>query len=164
MVIKTCTIETVAFVIATNCTDFLFCKNCVDSSDNPMLKRCKNLTLHGSAKSSYHKRLMLLKYVFIATDSISDIKVVDASCDLKMSLEHYISARHYQCSIFSVSILSTWIIQDNFFIEMGYTPEKEHSYFKIVHFRSIIILNRTYYYIFYYFLNIYGQFILLFIK
>jgi hypothetical protein len=62
--------------------DFSSYQNFVDSSENHTLNFSKKIALYGSTISTYKERLVILKNIFEESKSISNLKIIDACCNV----------------------------------------------------------------------------------
>jgi len=79
---NTCPFDFIAFIISMAYIDHPQYKYFIDASDNTLLQFCKNLAVNGTSKISYMTRLDILKHIFEEQESINDVKVIDARCNV----------------------------------------------------------------------------------
>lgn len=79
---NTCPFDAVAAVITMAYIDYPQYKHFVDSSENQFLKFCKNLAINGTSQHIYKERLQILKQIFKEDDGVTEIKLIDARCNV----------------------------------------------------------------------------------
>jgi len=82
MVHNTCAFDSVAVMISMAYLDHCQYQQFIDSVNNDFLMFCKILAMKGTSKSTYIERLFLLKNIFPEIDGITDVKLIDARCNV----------------------------------------------------------------------------------
>jgi len=82
LVLNTCPMDAVVAIIAMANIDFQSYRNFVNSSENQMLNFSKKIALYGPTTNPYKERLIILKTIFDESTSISNLKIVDARCNV----------------------------------------------------------------------------------
>jgi len=82
LVLNTCPMDAVVAIIAMAYIDFQSYRHFIDSSENQMLNFCKKIALYGSTTNTYKERLIILKNIFDESKSISNLKIIDARCNV----------------------------------------------------------------------------------
>jgi len=79
---NTCPFDSIAFIISMAYIDHPQYKSFIDASNNTLLQFYKNLAVNGTSKISYMTRLDILKDIFEEQESINNVKVIDARCNV----------------------------------------------------------------------------------
>jgi len=92
----------------------------VDSNKNIFLKFCKNLSINGTSKQIYIERLQILKDIFKEVDGVTEIKLIDARCNVlhlvtklfvnAPSAIEYVHCSNSNCPYFNIERNSATII------------------------------------------------------
>lgn len=118
---NTCPFDSIAFILSMAYIDHHQYKSFIDASDNTFLQFCKNLAVNGTSKTSYMTRLDILKDIFDEQESINNIKVIDATCNVLFiitkllktapsAIEHMISSNNINCPHSNRNVPSPTII------------------------------------------------------
>jgi len=79
---NTCPFDSIAVIITMAYIDNNQYKQFIDTEKNELLQFCKDLAIHGSSKMMYLKRLHILKNIFDESDGITNVKLIDARCNI----------------------------------------------------------------------------------
>jgi len=79
---NTCPFDSIVVIITMAYIDNDQYKQFIDTEKNDFLQFCKDLIVHGSSKIMYLKRLHILKNIFDESDGITNVKVIDARCNI----------------------------------------------------------------------------------
>lgn len=79
---NTCPFDAVAAVITMAYIDYPQYRDYVDSKNNIFFKFCKQLAINGTSKQTYIERLQILKNIFKEVDGVTEIKLIDARCNV----------------------------------------------------------------------------------
>lgn len=81
---NTCPFDSIVSIVSMAYIDHLQYRTFIDNNcnENSFLNFCKNLVIQGTNKSSYISRLEILKNIFSEQNTITDIKIIDAKCNV----------------------------------------------------------------------------------
>ncbi|VVC40048.1 Hypothetical protein CINCED_3A005355 [Cinara cedri] len=81
-VINTCSFDSIAAMISMAYLDHNQYKKYIDSVSNDFLTFCKNIAKKGTTRQTYVSRLLLLKTIFSTDKGITEVKLIDAKCNV----------------------------------------------------------------------------------
>jgi len=117
---NTCPFDAVAAVITMAYIDYPQYRDFVDCNKNIFLKFCKQLAVNGTSKQIYKERLQILKGIFKEVDGVTEIKLIDARCNVLYlvtklfvnapSAIEYVNCSNKNCPYFNIERNSATVI------------------------------------------------------
>ncbi|KAL5233861.1 hypothetical protein ACI65C_001271 [Semiaphis heraclei] len=92
LVHNTCPFDSVSVLIAMAYIDITSYKNFIDINSNVFLTFCKKLATKPCSANIYKERLTLLQHVFLEDTGITDVKLIDARCNVSYIITSFLKS------------------------------------------------------------------------